>query len=80
MNRLRELRKPLLSMTEAELRAHVEAIRADRLVSKEKASSKRKKVVASATSRSKATVLLNGMSPAEVNRLLGKLDSEDEDC
>ena len=77
MNRLWELRKPLLEMAPTELRAHVEAIRADRLIVKEKPQSKRKKVVASAASRSKATKLLEGLGLEEMQKLLEEL-AEDE--
>lgn len=77
MNKLHQLRKPLLEMSETELRRHVEHIRADRLVSKEKPATKRKKVVASANSRSKAMALLKIMTPAEAKRLARELDNED---
>jgi hypothetical protein len=74
MNRLHALRKPLLEMGPEELRSHVEAIRADRLISKEKPAAKRKKVVASGAARGKATKLLAGLSPAEMQALLEDLD------
>ena len=78
MNKLHTLRKPLLEMSPAELRAHVEAIRADRLVSKEKPGAKRKKVMVSIKSRKKATALLASMTPAELKRLQRELEDEDE--
>jgi hypothetical protein len=79
VNRLHELRKPLLEMTGEELRRHIEHIRAERLIVKEKPQAKRKKVVASATSRSKASKLLASMTPAEMQRLLEDLEDEGSD-
>ena len=71
MNRLAELKKPLEEMTHDEQRELIRLIRADRRLTKERPSVKRKAARSKGRDMEKLTKLLAGMTPEEIAALLG---------
>lgn len=71
MSRLSRLRKPLSDMTPDEQYDLIRAIRADRRITKERPSIRRKAARSSDKSKTELSKLLAGLSPEEVEALLG---------
>ena len=72
MNRLAKLRKPLDEMSSDELHDLVRHIRADRRLTKERPSVKRKAARSKDKDKSKLASLLDGLTPEELEALLGE--------
>lgn len=72
MDRLARLRKPLEEMTTEEAHDLIRRIRADRRLTKERPSVKRKAARSSDKAKTDLAKLLDGMSPEEIAALLGE--------
>lgn len=71
MSRLTRLRKPLSEMTVDEQHDLIRRIRADRRLTKERPSVKRKAARTKDKDKTTLSKLLAGMTPAEIEALLG---------
>ena len=76
MGRLDGLRKNVIDMTPEELREQIRYIRKDRRITKEKKSEKKARVKTSTAAKGKASKVLKGMSPEQLERLLAELEGE----
>ena len=75
MSRFSELRKSLLDMSPDELREQIRRIRAERRVSREKPSTKRKAKIKSNRSASRVVNMIHTLTPEQVRLLIGEVDN-----
>ena len=76
MNRLARLRKPLTDMSSDELQDLVRYIRADRRLTKERPSIKRKAARSKDKDKTKLASILDGLTDAELEALFGEPEGD----